>query len=509
MKKLLHLYNYGHNPFPTLGKGGLGYHLPQYHKRMIGGTLKIDDEGNPIEYDELDENFLIIDDKNEPVGQYFSLPDNKIKIQIFNEPDNISQGDPPIASEKIIDRPKKNKSYVRDPEDPYSYDFFVGTQPDELPPEIQALKTPPKMKEYATTKNSLNDIIDDLISENPYLFPTKIYAKSYHKTLKDKEDIVDKMYDMLYPTKKELSFNEKYADIIHKHKIAKEEQDVLDLQQSNDDEEEPAITEEERIEKIISDIPTLPIDEQIEVVKEEYSVLVNYYKERQTSSGKGYESFLAGPGACILKLETPNRGTDVNDLKVIPYDKSSLLKTGDERKYCVVDFFLGYPTKLNIPYGIICESKDYQTDNMLEYNDPKSNYIAIQVTKLCGTSFEDKKESGFDIYFKKYTTNNNYYIYGVFNKGKNITHEKYVTDYLLTINAGDTSWICNLLKTQEFCDEYINDKTMKRVVGYNNVYRIDITSKSFPKHYDYVSGSSNKVMSIRIPKRLFKNVIKT
>ena len=37
MKKLLHLYNLGHDPFPHIGKGGLGYHLPQY--RLRGGKL--------------------------------------------------------------------------------------------------------------------------------------------------------------------------------------------------------------------------------------------------------------------------------------------------------------------------------------------------------------------------------------------------------------------------------------------------------------------------------------
>jgi len=34
-KKLLYLYNDGHNPFPS-GRGGLGYHLPQYPKVMHG-----------------------------------------------------------------------------------------------------------------------------------------------------------------------------------------------------------------------------------------------------------------------------------------------------------------------------------------------------------------------------------------------------------------------------------------------------------------------------------------
>jgi len=42
MKKLLHLYNIGHNPFPRIGKGGLGYHLPQYRLKGRGGILDED-----------------------------------------------------------------------------------------------------------------------------------------------------------------------------------------------------------------------------------------------------------------------------------------------------------------------------------------------------------------------------------------------------------------------------------------------------------------------------------
>lgn len=37
MDEILKLYNDGHNPFPHLGKGGLGYHLPRHH--LIGKAL--------------------------------------------------------------------------------------------------------------------------------------------------------------------------------------------------------------------------------------------------------------------------------------------------------------------------------------------------------------------------------------------------------------------------------------------------------------------------------------
>ena len=45
LKRLLYLYNDGHNPFPKLNSGGLGYHLPQYKKRMHGDGVYERDDG--------------------------------------------------------------------------------------------------------------------------------------------------------------------------------------------------------------------------------------------------------------------------------------------------------------------------------------------------------------------------------------------------------------------------------------------------------------------------------
>jgi hypothetical protein len=54
MKKLLHLYNYGHNPFPKLGRGGLGYHLPQYKLRGDGLHFITNPDGKIVPIDDLD-----------------------------------------------------------------------------------------------------------------------------------------------------------------------------------------------------------------------------------------------------------------------------------------------------------------------------------------------------------------------------------------------------------------------------------------------------------------------
>jgi hypothetical protein len=45
LKNLLYLYNDGHNPFPQMqGYGGLGYHLPEYHKVIHGSGGENDEE---------------------------------------------------------------------------------------------------------------------------------------------------------------------------------------------------------------------------------------------------------------------------------------------------------------------------------------------------------------------------------------------------------------------------------------------------------------------------------
>jgi hypothetical protein len=57
LKKLLYLYNDGHNPFPHLkGKGGLGYHLPQY--RMKGGMFGRGGSDDEDEYEPYEEPFV-------------------------------------------------------------------------------------------------------------------------------------------------------------------------------------------------------------------------------------------------------------------------------------------------------------------------------------------------------------------------------------------------------------------------------------------------------------------
>jgi hypothetical protein len=82
LKKLLYLYNDGHIPFPNMHNGGLGYHLPRYHRRRHGDgfnldTLQFEPELDPItgQYDMTQEdadrrNGIIAPDINRLVDEY-------------------------------------------------------------------------------------------------------------------------------------------------------------------------------------------------------------------------------------------------------------------------------------------------------------------------------------------------------------------------------------------------------------------------------------------------------
>jgi len=79
LKNLLHLYNDGHNPFPNMGKGGLGYHLPQYRKMVHGDGFNLDtlqfDPEEEEQPDPKDPNKPLVRDKlrREALEQYHEM----------------------------------------------------------------------------------------------------------------------------------------------------------------------------------------------------------------------------------------------------------------------------------------------------------------------------------------------------------------------------------------------------------------------------------------------------
>ena len=98
LKKLLYLYNDGHNPFPHTGKGGLGYHLP--HEKLIGGRL--------IRY--VDEN-----DRTDILDEYDD-GDSDDEILEFPIPNTFNdEGEPIIKSSKHY-YPNKTGNVLYHPE---------------------------------------------------------------------------------------------------------------------------------------------------------------------------------------------------------------------------------------------------------------------------------------------------------------------------------------------------------------------------------------------------------
>lgn len=108
LKKLLYLYNDGHNPFPQLGKGGLGYHLPQYRKRIHGEAIHEVKNGDTTDY---------IDDGDTNINYLYSESgfiddDNAYSHIVDNTYTNPSTG----ISNIVTSSPGFKKNYFPDSE---------------------------------------------------------------------------------------------------------------------------------------------------------------------------------------------------------------------------------------------------------------------------------------------------------------------------------------------------------------------------------------------------------
>jgi hypothetical protein len=524
LKNLLYLYNDGHNPFPKLGKGGLGYHLPQYKQTIKGGTLELDENGEPYKFDNLNDNFFVIGPDGTVIGTYNVDPtDNFLELKLIKDDDvTLSKTTSPNIESKVIPKPQTNAKYIDDSNEfgeKYNYDLYVR----DTPADYKVSQVESRLNKYYDvmrfTNRELDEQIDDLIKRAPILFDSTEYRKSNFKNMTEKRNALINMQTLIEALS-EVPTDE-YDEIIEKHKKAKTEQD------EDDAEEERLIAEQEKarlqlvndepIDTLISTIRSKPIAEQLVIVKKRYYEILQYYIDRQSDSGKGYEKFLVEGGSSILKSQMPNLSlpnVSSEDITVVNYDDPSMIKDKTARENCVVDMLVAYkgvtlkayPNLTKLKTAALCEAKDFKYQNMLVYDDPENNYIAIQITKLCGFSFKDYNGNtkGYELHFME-RSDGSFFIRNFLLDGKSISKERYITDYFLSINAQKGTWVCNLLENKDFCDMYINKNTMTRVVGTNNIYYID--SKKIPKYTDILYGNKPQP-SIRIPKKLFKNVIK-
>ena len=162
LRKLLYLYNDGYNPFPNMkGKGGLGYHLPQYRKiihgdgvyerenKLSNGDIEIqyvDDENpmnvwfydinggetllydvnnNRIDINELRGKDIVVDRYYDPLNDYGRIKSHNV----FYDEDYYPQAE---DYDPEHDPTYTKKDYIRDIDDYEMYDKLEQLKDKEL-----------------------------------------------------------------------------------------------------------------------------------------------------------------------------------------------------------------------------------------------------------------------------------------------------------------------------------------------------------------------------------------
>jgi hypothetical protein len=165
LKKLLYLYNDGHNPFPSMGRGGLGYHLPQYPKVMHGTGPK----KKPI-----------IEKVDDLIDEIIDLNSQLQELTVTTPEPIVHETIEPIL-------PEPEPEPETEPE----------TEPDDL--ESDRLKA-------LSNKSMTKQIIQDEL---------RSYSISFKNSDK-REDLINKLYS-------------KYKEIKQKEPINSVEQDILPI----------------------------------------------------------------------------------------------------------------------------------------------------------------------------------------------------------------------------------------------------------------------------------------
>lgn len=129
MKKLLHLYNYGHIPFPKLGRGGLGYHLPQYKIRGKGIDKKQNKAGDITITEDSDNESVVIESDSDFEDDYDDVDNDYIpqfreedEIIVELNHDNAFLNDRNTKKEMFIDELSKYEEFEDE-------DLFKYTKP--------------------------------------------------------------------------------------------------------------------------------------------------------------------------------------------------------------------------------------------------------------------------------------------------------------------------------------------------------------------------------------------
>ena len=187
MKKLLHLYNYGHNPFPKNGKGGLGYHLPQYRIKGRGGIEQLNGD---------------ITDTGPDNGTEIFSKEGKTIIGEVEYDDEEYDEDGNMVSYTVI-------NHMFDPESKAVIDIkeskkFIDENTYDVDEDVEYEKPKPKsmfdyQKEYPTLYNKSNKELSSMI-------------KNINEKLGTKYDI----------TGDKLTMINRIKSIVRKHNLVKE-----------------------------------------------------------------------------------------------------------------------------------------------------------------------------------------------------------------------------------------------------------------------------------------------
>jgi len=457
LKRLLYLYNDGHNPFPKLGKGGLGYHLPQYRKRMRGDGMHL--INGQYEYDD-DDYDLQVYDQGFITGNYVPLGNDEFLV------DDERQHNNRIINPKHIGKPEYfdttlNVNDLNDDND--ENDYYDPTKSS-----IPYLNTTQKMlydiKNKKISKSDLKDV-NDIINKTETLLEDKDKVR-IEKTIKDLfmnnygYGMIDKVYEGLKELMKKISKDSleyKLYNIIKdeigksylpsdisslKNRIeSKSSEDMTTLESTLKDIFKKHDEKMEETKVLIDSITNLPFEEKIDRVIDNYDNILLYYKTENPDPGKGFEDFLyKGVGKSIIELQTNDKSKVINN-------EHNLLIHEDLRLFSTVDLFND---------TTVIECKDYWFTNSTED-------IVLQDTKILS---DDNGELHFNskgqiVAYKMFDYQdedaNTYY--------KNVMPGE-PRNYKVYFNLADGLFEYNI-------SEIIKDYAKSRNIGPDNIFKFD------------------------------------
>lgn len=422
MKKLLHLYNYGHNPFPKLGKGGLGYHLPQYRIKGRGGIEQLD--GNITDTGPDNGPEIFSKDGTTIIGEAEYDEEYDDDGNVIGYSVSYNMYDPSSKAKMDVEETKKFL-------DETTYEHFDDDEYDDADEDAEeqrlmntlSLDGLTKLIDIVQTRYSLNKYIKNWsnLSTDEKRRATEIILKKYDfdQTQKDKLYEIKKIKD---PIKR----NEDFLDWITTQKIKikteePEDEDALPFEfhdlptisitdkdiQYIKDTDIPEYTEEynkaiKTINKMSksSNIYTEYINDKLSPSSESTSFLNAFSvehpvidltvsidgKDYKGEGGLDFEAKIEANPELIEYMIQTQLGTDIKVVSIIPD------QTGNDK----ADFYVIVKDKNNKEFTIDLELKKYVAGAATKFNSTEK--INEGTSKMFNEWFYDYKRKMNKIY---------------------------------------------------------------------------------------------------------------